>query len=141
MSLILRPWTPPASLTRLKTASIPALMLTPQFATAPVRSTPAPTTISFSVTPVSAQAGRLLPTISAPMRTASTAPLLRNRFIPTLLRIVPGVPLECLTVRGDSSVGMPVNVERRGKTAQKGVPPCEEGLDAGQELGPQQKAG
>src|ERR671925_586197 len=56
MSFIFRPWTPPASLTRLKTASMPALMLTPQFATAPVRSMPAPITTSLSVTPSSAQA-------------------------------------------------------------------------------------
>src|SRR5262245_28349955 len=84
MSLILRPWTPPASLTRLNTASIPALMLTPQLATAPVRSRPAPTVTSLSVTPSSARPAPGAPRTRRPARTASIA-----RFTRRVMRLLP----------------------------------------------------
>src|SRR5215475_1237564 len=55
---------------------MPALMLTPQFATAPVRSMPAPTTTSLSVTPSSAPTGPL----PARTRRPTSAP---RRAVPT----------------------------------------------------------
>src|SRR5262245_7398414 len=62
---------PPASFTRLKTASMPDLMLTPQLATAPVRSRPAPMTTSLSVTPSSAHVA------ATPLRTRRPASVAR----------------------------------------------------------------
>src|SRR6185369_15712222 len=52
---------------RLNMASMPALMFTPQLATAPVRSRPAPMTTSWSVTASSARTGPL------PSRTMSVS--------------------------------------------------------------------
>src|SRR5881409_1872735 len=102
---------PPASLTRLNRASMPALMFTPQFATAPVRSSPAPTTTSLSVTPSSARTGPLAkrtrrPTSTlmstAPPRSPFMAPLLSYRSsMPEIRPAHAVVAQELLTVPGE----------------------------------------
>src|SRR6266705_5594450 len=80
---------PPASFTRLKTASIPALILTPQLATAPVRSRPAPMSTSLSVTPSSAQGGTPALRTRRPTRVARAPVLPRKRFIRPSLCVSP----------------------------------------------------
>src|SRR2546428_5257636 len=102
---------PPASLTRLNMASMPALMFTPQFATAPVRSSPAPTTTSLSVTPSSARTVQLdkstrRPTSTlmstAPPRSPFMAPLLSCRSsMPEIRPAHAVVAQELLTVPGE----------------------------------------
>src|SRR5262245_7158543 len=76
MRRIFRPCTPPAALMRLNIASMPALMFTPQFATAPVRSRPAPMTTSLSVTPSSARTGLLPSRTRTPTSATRTVALL-----------------------------------------------------------------
>src|SRR5580765_8517503 len=56
---------------------MPALMLTPQLATAPVRSRPAPMTTSLSVTPSSARMGAPAIRVRRPTRAAR----IRERFM------------------------------------------------------------
>src|SRR5678816_2445255 len=74
---------PPASFTRLKTDSMPALMLTPQLATAPARSRPAPMSTSLSVTPSSAQMGAPGLRVRRPTRAAR----IRERFMGPSFRV------------------------------------------------------
>src|SRR5882672_2855862 len=76
---------PPASFTRLNTASIPALILTPQLATAPVRSSPAPRITSLSVTPSSPRAGTLPPRTRRPTRADRAPKPPRSLFMESLL--------------------------------------------------------
>src|SRR5207245_9308102 len=90
---------------------MPALMFTPPSATAPVRSSPAPTTTSLSVTPSSARTGPLAkrtrrPTSTlmstAPPRSPFMAPLLSYRSsMPEIRPAHAVVAQELLTVPGE----------------------------------------